>query len=423
MPFPPTGTLIETVVVAAGAVKTIGPNSSGIHRTSTGQLWIAFSTSGSSALCFWYSDDDGLTWAENVSARVTDAGLSIASLSAFFIDIDDNAHCTWNNGTNTTRYSWMENITSVSAWGTPITVSTVDPRSEADMIAHRQGTGWKVHMVRGRANGPGGYSRLNITAGGVITIDVASLAVGNTDSFHMSIDFRHNGDGKTVQSGPDIWVSYIEFNTGDDEVFVEKAPYTDGTSWTFSSPYAAGHRANQTNTPPKLRYTGTTLVETVGTNSQWETATWDPDTMVRTDPPLGDNGGGFGLISSSPANDNTGNVWLWSAGTELGRMGYQTWDGVTLSAFVPITRSTLWSGSPDFGMKRGNSFKTMEGYAVRSGSVVYFGLKVGFPPDAPTLVAPLTGSEESGGMTHDWSFNDPADSAQAGYAVVRKKIS
>lgn len=166
-----------------------------------------------------HSTDGGTTWgaasAAFSNASATDNYEPYASL---FLDSDDVAHVVYRDrsdgliyyrrGTpNAGRTAWT--------WGAASSVFTSNPQGRfPDVVAHKDGTDTRVHICYSRVdvndNENVFYTRLKVTSAGVISTEQAVVAIGGTETKTVagdrrhpkcSLDFRHNGDGKTLKSG------------------------------------------------------------------------------------------------------------------------------------------------------------------------------------------------------------------------------
>ena len=131
------------------AVNITGVANSGVaprslQATSTGRLWVAASDATANTIEFWYSDDAGVTWTENTAAQITWDGENYV---AFYIDADDHAHIAYDEtATVALKYRRNKSISTTSAWSAASTVdsTTATAYQWADLVAHREGTGWKA---------------------------------------------------------------------------------------------------------------------------------------------------------------------------------------------------------------------------------------------------------------------------------------
>lgn len=202
-----------------------------IDRCQNGVLWAFFnplSTASSINAEAWYSTDGGVTWTQDSSGSILTAGGGDSNTVEFsvFIDLDDYCHVVYldrvevklyyRRGTpNAGRTAWT--------WSSPVFIgidaSEASRNQCADIIAHREGTGWKAHIAYqgetslGTTNYGTRYARINITSSHVISKDIDSYigaystTTGPGSAGFPSIDFYHTGDGKTVAGGtPHVYI-------------------------------------------------------------------------------------------------------------------------------------------------------------------------------------------------------------------------
>lgn len=235
-----------------GGTATAYSNQRKIDRCQNGVLWAfknAHSVSSGEPYKFFYSTDDGATWVEDVGARITVINAGYTNNGSFFIDLDDYCHWVYKSsadgfihyrrGTpNAGRTAWT--------WSATTQVSGDSNDGTPDFVVHREGTGWKVHVVlTSFGSNAIYYARIGITSGGVVAVEQArtqaSAFYGN-GSINMSpaIDFNHTGDGKTVAGGtPHLYMAFSTGGLGASKgTRYRKATYTapGGTpTWTWGS--------------------------------------------------------------------------------------------------------------------------------------------------------------------------------------------
>lgn len=222
-------------------------------RCTNGNLWMVF-PDGTSTLTdsvdFWYSTDDGATWnnpgASSHFGYVATTGSTYVE-PTLFIDQDDYAHVCYSDRSNGHVYyrRGTPNVDRTAwTWSSPTLIDNNSAYSdEATCVAHREGTGWKVHILNSRLNSSAAdavhYTRLDITSGGVVSVEVANQLVsaashGNFYNKRPTIDFHHTGDGKTVKDGaPHLFIAWSVGNSGGG-LYFRKATYSGGT-WTWGS--------------------------------------------------------------------------------------------------------------------------------------------------------------------------------------------
>jgi len=223
-----------------------------IDRTSNGVLWEVH-TSGFSIMAL-YSVDDGVTWVNDTGNIPVNSGGSgtIKANCSFFIDKDDYAHIVWKQagtfGSWTAGYIYYRRGTpnadrTAYTWSPSVVIYNGDTNGDyPDIIAHREGTGWAVHIVFSYALGS-----VNSTTWVKIAIDnlqnigaPSSMQIGGNygTGIHTwpSIDFNHTGDGKTVAGGtPHLYAAWSAGAAGSGKgIRFRKATYSGGT-WTWGT--------------------------------------------------------------------------------------------------------------------------------------------------------------------------------------------
>lgn len=221
-----------------------------IDRTSNGVLWAFFHPGASSTTMACeprYSTNDGATWnpgdiAYNGSGSfMENYGRNLSA----FIDQDDYAHLVFKDNGN--GYVYYRRGTpnagrTAWTWSSALMIANATTWDYLDVVAHREGTGWKAHVVGSAAQDTvwkAWYSQITVASGGSLSNSGASLAsasYGNTTHSYPSIDFNHTGDGKTVAgSAPHLYVAWSAGATGAGKgIRFKKATYSGGT-WTWGT--------------------------------------------------------------------------------------------------------------------------------------------------------------------------------------------
>jgi hypothetical protein len=246
------------------------PSGRKVARTANGNIWVmANEETGPSTTNyrFWYSTNGGASFSVDLgSAHPTyngAAGALYVPQGAMFIDQDDYLHAValdridgnlwYVRGTpNAGRTGWT--MSSVHQ----ITVGYAGISFYPDIVAHREGTGWVVHIVwttwnDGSNSNRTWYRPVTITSGGAISVGTAvTISTQGTsiqDTTAPSIDFHHTGDGKTVQGGtPHLYVAYAHTvdSGASGGTYLVRAAYSAGPTWTWGgarnldSTYAIG---------------------------------------------------------------------------------------------------------------------------------------------------------------------------------------
>lgn len=237
-----------TVISTSGAAaSTAYGNQRKIDRCQNDVMW-AFRENGANAAIAstYYSIDEGATWtyAGNVDNGSGQTTRNYQTNFSIFIDLDDYAHVVFKDNSN--GYIYYRRGTPNAArtawtWSAATSLWSATTGNHPDVVAHRQGTGWRAHVVFYNSNGHTNYARISVTSTGGISIEAAASTINaaahsTTISSYPSIDFNHTGDGKTVAGGtPHLYVAWSTGATGAGKgIRFRKAVYSAG-SWTWNA--------------------------------------------------------------------------------------------------------------------------------------------------------------------------------------------
>ncbi|HQZ36006.1 MAG TPA: hypothetical protein PK020_16385 [Ilumatobacteraceae bacterium] len=402
------------VDIVAAASSRVAQRS--MAATSTGRMWVAVGNDGSNKIEMWYSDDSGATWTENTAAEITWTGAAGQNF-ALFIDADDHAHLVYDTSAPAIEYRRNKSISATSAWSAATSVDTVDlGYSLPDLVAHREGTGWKAHLLyKANTTGPGEsmkYTPITITSADAITVGTkTTFASGNAVSTG-GIDFHHTStDEKAIQSStPHLYMVWTE--TSNLVKFV-KWSYSGGT-WTAGTVRTIYYGAAAPSA--QMVFDGTRVVITLmdGVNvGLYERDAADTTTTTRA-------GGGSTLFGYNMTYDADQNVWyIGLASTDLKGLQWiratNTWGSL----------QTLDTDDPSMGVAlrryAGNTIPIAYG-TTTSNKVRYDTSVNNVAPSAPTWVnTDNVGADVGAALTLDWNFVDdnPGD-AQTAYTLRRQ---
>ncbi len=249
---------MTVIATSTAATATAYSNQRKVDRCQNGVLWALFYADGSNsslrALRLRYSTDDGASWTDagTVGSGNPNDSENYVGNASIFIDLDDFMHVVYKHpwdgyiyyrrGTpNAGRTAWT--------WSAAVAVGNYAGLDVPDIVAHREGTGWKAHIVVSgddTTSIDARYCRINITSAQVVTQETASLfanatRISNTYPHpglesYPSIDFNHTGDGKTVAgSTPHLYVAWSAGASGAGKgIRFKKATYSGG-SWTWGT--------------------------------------------------------------------------------------------------------------------------------------------------------------------------------------------
>lgn len=332
-----TESTVNTYAAGSGFGTKMPFNQRKIDRTSNGVAWTCL---GSGDLKY---STDGINWVS--PANALSAGLT--GSASFYIDIDDYAHIAFINSSDNKMYysRGTPNIGRTNyVWSTPVGVWTSTQYAiSPDIVAHRDpdSSGWIAHIAHSMnqtgANNYGvWYVRIAIDASGNATNVSGNVQIGTGGSGaeqYPSIDFRHTGDGRTVQVQPDIFISWST-NTGGggstDGTRFRKGTYSAG-NWTWGTNLSlAGLRFTSSNNFYWFNsfYDGTRFVmvactrDGTGSNAYfniWERDLADTTTTTRVDITL--TNGAFNFYFGCAGYDGNGNIYIFGLNTATGSNG------------------------------------------------------------------------------------------------------
>ncbi len=208
----------------------------------SGDIWALIHTGAKNAR-FLHSHDFGVQWYN--SASTSDLTLAqFNTILAFHIDAQGYAHVVWTAwdvSPQTLRYSRgvpYGGHHDRSSWRwTHHTISPAAGRLSAavDVVAIRQGTGWKVWLYWGLVSGGHRLTRLGVSAKGVISTEATIVDPGNSAGNWPigGLEFGHVGDGFTASPSPHLFLTTASQRTAQD-IRLHRAAYSSGT-WAFGN--------------------------------------------------------------------------------------------------------------------------------------------------------------------------------------------
>lgn len=449
---------MSVITTSTAATATAYSNQRKIDRTSNGVLWAVVNTGSNDTVQaeLRYSTDDGATWASGgtLTNGSQSAGLSYAPKNlSFFIDQDDYAHVVFKDASN--GYIYYRRGTPNAArtawtWSAAVVVYNGNTGGDyPDIVAHREGTGWSVHIVFSINNNAAEcwfyYANVPVSSAGAI--GAASLRNNGyytvNAKTYPSIDFNHTGDGKTVAGGtPHLYVAWSAGATGAGKgIRFRKATYSGG-SWTWGTEREIDSARYVLNSSFWLNclFDGTRVVmagllRQVGTTTTNDLVIYErdaADTATTTRPLIVDVTGTDMLFNGSSSCDGSGNVYLigrdytdTSAGG-TNNLVYRKWtrSSATLDSSVILDSAV---GVPYASAKRGHSNNRIE-YVYTDGtaspySVTYGSVLLNNPPSVS--ITSHAGGEQFDPrlpLTIDYSYTDadgdPQMQREYGWRVV-----
>jgi hypothetical protein len=397
-----------------------------IDRCQNGVIW-TMRWDGSNALAFSYSTDNGTTW--TASGTISIAGSTYTPNASFFIDIDDYAHVVYKDrnfgyvyyqrGTpNAARTAWT--------WSGATAILSDASADQPDVVAHREGTGWKAHVVfsyfLSNANNFVGYVPVTISSAQAVTVGASTVLGSNytvgVNLFYPSVDFNHTGDAKTVAGGtPHLYVGWSA--RAANGIRFKKATYSAGAwSWGTERILDSTRGIESSSMWLNCLFDGTRVVLpgmlSDGTNSDvviYERDAGDTTTTTRV---LLDNAVTTDqLLRGSGGYDAAGNVYLvGQENSANGPLNYRRWVRASASLDAKVQRDAT-GGQGFVSAKRGYSRARVE-WLYTDGtaspySVTYDSLLLNTPPNAPILSSPANNATIDRGITQRfaWTFSDP----------------
>ena len=393
-----------------------------VDRAPDGRLW--FMKSVSNVMSFWYSDNDGATWAQ---ATGTFAGGS----GSLFVDQDGGLNVAYQGSTQGFSYrrgtvsgttiTWTDEFSAFGNWTGFDLVAFRDPGGNGHwaLITVRSGDGDNPHLVYRVRVAPGFGGVVTVSQAGIYTLTPYNQG---GSGFNGDIDFHHTGDGKTVQGGtPHVYVAFVD---------AFGAKYLVRLIWNGSG-YALWHQHISTGgtAAPLLVFDGTRpMVATSEVNGEMKL--WEIDAANTAKLSRGSSanmGGGAQITAPQISYDRVGNIYLAGVNSLNGDLYWTKW-----------TRATnTWDGSwtlelaGTFGgvdLRKGWAFSnwpTIEGVYWDATSAYYQEvLVVNATPNAPGVLAPADGSvaDVAASLGIIWQFNDPDQGDEQSAYTVRRRI-
>ena len=402
-------TTITSVTQAATSPRSL-------QATSTGRLWVALGNTTANTIEFWYSDDSGATWTENTAAQFAWSG---DQYFAFYIDADDHAHIAYDElGTVALKYRRNKSISTTSAWSAASTVDSTTALAYqwSDMVVHREGTGWKAHILYKRNTtgaDPVLYAPITITSADVITVETKVTVDSDVGASNGAggIDFHHTAsDEKAIQSStPHLYMVWCD---GPWAVKFAKYTYSSGT-WTAGTTRTIYTGAATPSA--QMVFDGSRVIITLvdGANvGLFERDAADTTTTTRS---------GVAIpVASCVTYDNDSNVWI--AGASAGDLCVRKFVRSTLTWATTETVDTDNPVNP-LSMRRTGGNTIAIAYTDISGGGARFDVTYNnVAPSSPTWVnVDNVGADVGAALTLDWNFVDanPGD-AQTAYTLRRQ---
>jgi hypothetical protein len=407
------------------------PHSRQIDRTSNGVTWVVLALAGN--IKTYFTTDNGATSSAGSTISYASGSAGATPHAALFIDADDFAHLVYRDpkdGSVFYRRGTPNAGRTSYTWSSAYQVATAGTIEYLDVVAHAQGTGYKVHVAHARIDSSGNsrvdYVRLNVTSGGTISTDanVTPASYASTSGYTQpSITFMHTGDGKTPSATPHVWVAWSRADASNPQINLVKLAYSAGPTWTIGTVRTLDStrydNSSTDHTYTQVLFDGTRVcvvgrvIDATPTNwvMLYERDVADTATTVRT---LYDGHTGTTAWASygGVAFDANGNLFIF--GQNAGVLYRTKWVRATQQLSANEQIDTGLDTSSSMSVKRaysGNLTEIVYQKAVSGGSYpfVYANVATNRAPNAPTLAGPIGGTviDVALSNTFAWVFSDP----------------
>lgn len=251
-----------------------------------GTIWVGYRKQGNFAL--YYSKDGGQTFTWTSTSQTFNGQVTHGGDFSIFIDIDGYMHVAYtkynaggNDGRTIQNQIMYRRGTPTGggtgwSWSAELLIAGQDYWHCPQVVAHRWGTGWLAHYAF-NYNWAGDnrtilyYGQVGITSGGALTnqnnLYLHDVSGAQTYHGHVSMTFRHNGDGKTVQmvngsEQPDIYFSWTSSNA----IHWGRLPYASGAWGNFRFSWDPNWGRVQSSSP---------YMEGLYQHHRWARCIWD----------------------------------------------------------------------------------------------------------------------------------------------------
>lgn len=408
---------MTTVTTSTSVLATKGGRLTG--RDSSGTDWVASYSLANTRWEFWYSTDDGATWAEDTAIRITTATVvgslnavsSLGGLSFVYGDGSDLKLVIRDGGSG----AWSRTKTASRSGG-------VAPTSYTAIDSITMGYIGRIAVISADSSGQVRLGVTGNTAGTSFGIGLLTSSGITSDQF-VALDFEHTGDGVTpAASTLERPFLYAAFRTTTATVFKRTTTYgASGTERTIQATAAVA------SDPLTAAYDGARFVMAFIDNDSDTTVKWferdaaDTATTSRTPSALSDGA----ITSLSMAITPVGDARLFAVGTTSDDVKLVEYDrsAGTFGSFATLatTTATAQTMTAQRGFDSGYNVVWTAG-AGSPYTVTFVRSPFATNPYAPPWVSPGAGSYQDVGaaLVLDWDYSniDPADT-QSAYALSR----
>lgn len=223
-------TSIDTYFAGTYTNVLLSPNGRHIDVDSAGRRWLAINDGGTVRV--FYASSPSAVWIEADSAVTCYPSTPLA----FFIDEDDGIHLAYVGASSTSdmmyRYGTMVYDSFHDAWtvvwSNELTLDFQYDVESVDLVAMKVGSDvWAWCYWTNTTSGV--FRRAVKISGGSPTLEGTYTTFTTMGSFAVSLDFRHDVNGKTVSGSPDYFVTAGRATDG--HVMFWKMTW-DGSVWT-----------------------------------------------------------------------------------------------------------------------------------------------------------------------------------------------
>jgi hypothetical protein len=422
---------MTTVTTSTASYATKGGRHTAV--TAAGVDWAMSYNLASTRFEFRYSNDNGATWTENTSLRVTVAA-NRAAEAEFYIGAGDRA-CFASCGSGGYQVRFTPNLATATSW-TTLTNNTSQNTVQIGCRVFNYGTlsGTPTYAILVFESNSGGELdwwtwQRRVSNNSAYSEQRVAFASGLAESTQFDFDFQHNGDGKTAVTNPAIYVVHRSL-IGNRVWFQRRAWNNTQRGWSTTVSGRLIYSGSATSTDPLAGlFDGTRFVMAFTDTGSPTLPRWfernaaDTTTTPRTVPALSD-----GTIKGlSLGRDGTGDTRLYAIGSggNVYRSKFQRAAGTFES----------WATIANPGLATSNSLSVQAGYRGNGANLLYtaglsspFGIQFrrdafNVAPTAPTWVSPANNAAVpvASAPTLVWTFNDPdAGDTQSAYALSRQ---